>query len=164
MSSTTDAAAAIRSELKTLGITSRQVSVRTDSYSLGSSIDIRIKDASVPLSVVREVAERFEEVRRCEVTGEILSGGNRFVDVAYTSEVLDAVGAPLVALLAGLEADGIFVEWGGLRICRPVGSRDFWVRSSDPDDIGTSYFGHAPSAARLIVTRMLSAAPLAVAA
>jgi len=71
-------AKAIRKELKEkLGYTSRQISVR----SYGSSVDVVIKEESIDKEAVEKIAYPFEEVDRCEVTGEVLAGGNTFVFV-----------------------------------------------------------------------------------
>lgn len=83
---TTDRAAAIRLALKAKGYSSRQVSVRAESFSMGSAIRITIKDSAVPRSLVREIAEPHESIRRCEITGDILSGGNTYLSIDYTRE------------------------------------------------------------------------------
>ncbi|MCD8875437.1 hypothetical protein K2V74_14030 [Mammaliicoccus sciuri] len=68
----------IRTELKKeLGYTNRQISVKNN----WSSIDVVIKDDSVDREAVEKIAKPLEEVDRCEVTGEILAGGNTFVFV-----------------------------------------------------------------------------------
>ena len=90
--STTDRSAAIRQALKNLGISSRQVSVKTDYYSMGSSIRIKIKDASVSSALVEKIANEHESIDR-DQSGEILSGGNRFVFVDYTPEAEAALSA-----------------------------------------------------------------------
>jgi hypothetical protein len=92
METTTDRAAEIRAELKRAhGWTSRQVSVRAEYFSLGSSIDVVVKDPTIPLPTVKAIAERAESIRHCEVTGEILGGGNRYVSVTYSHAALDAI-------------------------------------------------------------------------
>lgn len=69
--SAAEAAKVIRERIKReLGATSRQVSVRASSYSMGSSIHVKVRDAGIRLMSV-------EHVDRCEATGEILNGGNR---------------------------------------------------------------------------------------
>jgi hypothetical protein len=100
--STTDRAAIIRKALKAKGWNSRDVSVRADYYSMGSSLRIVIKNADVPLSVVEAIANEHESIDRDQF-GEILSGGNRFVDVGYSSAanaVLTARCLPIVASAA----------------------------------------------------------------
>jgi hypothetical protein len=91
---TTERSAEIRKALKAKGWSSRQVSVVSDLYSMGSSIRIKIKDATVPLSAVKAIATPHEHVRWDEASGEILSGGNRFVTIDYTAEALAALAAP----------------------------------------------------------------------
>lgn len=86
---TTEHAAFIRRELKRRhGWNSRQVSVRARYFSLGSSIDVEVKDAAVSLAAVKAIAEPHEQIHRCEITGEILGGGNTYLDVGYSSEAL----------------------------------------------------------------------------
>ena len=96
MKSTRDHAQEIRDELKIKGWNSRKVSVRVHSYSGGSSIYVTVRDPAVPFAEVKEIAERCQVIRRCEVTGEILSGGNRFVFTEMTDKVRDALAAPYV--------------------------------------------------------------------
>lgn len=88
--STTDHAAQLRAALKARGWTGRDVSVRADSYSMGSSIRVVIKNPAVPLAAVQALAQAHERVDR-DQWGEILSGGNRFVDVSYSPEALAAL-------------------------------------------------------------------------
>jgi hypothetical protein len=89
---TVDASAKIRADLKAAGYGVRDVSVRNDSYSMGSSVDVKIKRAEVPLEVIEEIAYRQQQIRRDE-SGEILGGGNMFVHVDYAHGVLDAYAA-----------------------------------------------------------------------
>lgn len=106
--STTDRAATIRRTLKARGWTSRDVSVRAEYYSIGSSIHVVIKNADVPLTTVERIANEHERVDR-DQWGEILSGGNRFVHVSYShdaNDVLTARYAPVILAAArDLDAD-----------------------------------------------------------
>ena len=89
---TTEHAAEIRATLKREhGWTSRQVSVRANYFSMGSSIDVVVKDPAVPLPIVKAVAEKAERIDRDEMTGEILSGGNRYVSVHYGHEAQEII-------------------------------------------------------------------------
>ena len=55
---TTEHAAVIRNTLKRdHGWTSRQVSIRAEYFSLGSSITVIVKDPAIPLPVVKAIAE-----------------------------------------------------------------------------------------------------------
>lgn len=101
---------AIRAALKAKGISRKQVSVRHDHYSMGSTIRVKVLDPSVRLSVVRDIANEHQRVRYCEYSGEILSGGNRFVDVEYAAEALAPLAAELGQELSAVKPDGIAVE------------------------------------------------------
>lgn len=91
---TVDHAANIRKTLKSKhNISSRQVSVRADSFSMGSAIRVRINDANIAIDVVKAIASSAESIRRCEISGEILSGGNRYLSVSYSQDALDAIAA-----------------------------------------------------------------------
>jgi len=91
---TTQAAAAIRKDLKGHGWSGRKVSIRAEYYSLGSSIRVVIKDAGVDVGLVKSIAEAHEIIHRDERTGEILGGGNRFVDVSVSSACRAELAAP----------------------------------------------------------------------
>ena len=102
---TTEHAAAIRAELKAKGWGSKAVGVRSESFSMGSAIRVLIKDGSVPIQAVTVIAEAHERISRCQITGEILGGGNRYVSVSYSSEALEQRAAPYRdAVQAALDA------------------------------------------------------------
>lgn len=88
MGDTKSDAAAIRKELKAAGYNSRRVSVRTDYYSMGSSIYATIRDSGVDAVKVTEIVERIgEHISRCEITNDILGGGNTYTHVSYHEDV-----------------------------------------------------------------------------
>lgn len=97
--STVERAALIRAALKAKGWSSRLVSVKAESYSMGSSINVTVKVPHIPLSVVAAIANEHEDIRRCEASGEILSGGNRFIHVKRDSEQFRAYADALAAQL-----------------------------------------------------------------
>lgn len=101
--STTDRAAQVRAALKAKGWTSRDVSVRADYYSMGSTLRVVIKNPSVPLAVVEAIANEHESIDR-DQWGEILSGGNRFVDVCYTTTAMDALASKYTEQIAAAGA------------------------------------------------------------
>ena len=89
----------------------KAVSCRNSSYSMGSSSYVTIKDAFAvrDFAKVEEIANTEEHVDRCEYSGEILSGGNHYVDVKVSDEAEQALAAPLLELarplvIAALEA------------------------------------------------------------
>jgi hypothetical protein len=91
---TTERAAIIRAELKAKHKwSSRDVSVKADHFSMGSAIRISIKNPAVSLAAVKEIAEAHESISRDPATGEILSGGNRYLDIGYSSEAREALAA-----------------------------------------------------------------------
>lgn len=69
----------LRSKLKEIGYSSRMVSVRS-SY---NSIDLSIKSVDVDFKTVEDLANKYESIHRDKATGEILSGGNIYVNVEY---------------------------------------------------------------------------------
>ena len=120
---TTEHAAEIRETLKREHRwTSRQVSVRAEHFSMGSSIHVEIKDPAVPLPVVKAVAETAERIHRDERTGEILGGGNRYVSVCYSREAMTIIGRRYgdVVQLAVNAIDGE-------NVLRPVEGTPFFV-------------------------------------
>jgi len=97
----------IRTELKKIGISNRRVSVRAENYSMGSSINIEIKDATIAMSTVKAIAEKQERIDRCEITGDILSGGNRYLHISYSTEASAERAAPYIdAVREAMEAIG----------------------------------------------------------
>lgn len=96
----------IRQALKAkYGWTGQDVSVRTDNYSMGSSIRIKVKNPTVDKAIVEEIAKDHEHVYRCEMTGDILSGGNRFVFVDYTDDCRKQIGAPYLEAVTAIRRD-----------------------------------------------------------
>ncbi len=102
---TTERAAIIRQELKAKHKwTGRDVSVKADHFSMGSAIRISIKNPAIKLADVKAIASAHESISRDEATGEILSGGNRYLDIGYSQEARAAIAAQfLPAVEAALE-------------------------------------------------------------
>lgn len=104
-----DAAATIRAALKREhGWSSRDVSVRAENYSLGSSISVTVKRPGIRLALVEGIAEAEERISRCEITGEILNGGNRYVRVRLDYELTRPAATRLRAHLATVEPGASF--------------------------------------------------------
>ena len=103
-----DASKTIRNKLKMAGYTSKHVSVRSQSYSMGSSIKVEIKSAHVDPAIVLAASNCEEKISYCQSSGEILSGGNRFVNVEFDSKLVDVFGeeheAGLTDAIARLKA------------------------------------------------------------
>lgn len=79
----------IRTQLKSAGYNTRKVSIRVDKYSMGRSYYATIRDLEVDADVVKEIVNQLRDVRRCSVSGDILSGGNTYVDVDYSEKVIE---------------------------------------------------------------------------
>jgi hypothetical protein len=101
----------LRSALKEAGFGARRVTVRTD----GSTLRVTIRDASASLTKVKVIADRFESVRRCEASGEILAGGNTYVDTEYSEALVAPIKSALVAVLEPAPADEFIALPGGFR-------------------------------------------------
>jgi hypothetical protein len=87
LTTTKEAAAQLRQQFKRRGYNSRDISIRMEQYSLGSTIHIEIKTPKLPLPAVKAICKQAEHVRYCEASGEILSGGNRFVEIHRSREL-----------------------------------------------------------------------------
>lgn len=77
----------IRAALAAAGYRKADVSVYNKGYSLGSTVYVTVKRADVRLPDVETIATAHEDVTR-DSTGQILGGGNCFVDVRYAPEAL----------------------------------------------------------------------------
>jgi hypothetical protein len=93
MSNSDRIAAAIRTELKAAKISSRAVNVRVERYSMGSTVHVVVRSASVDFAAVKAIAESRESIRRDE-SGEILGGGNVYIDVRAELKETPAAPAP----------------------------------------------------------------------
>jgi hypothetical protein len=109
MSATT--AKTVREALQAAGFGRKDISVRNDSYSMGSTVYVRIRRADIALDAVEAIASAHERVSRDEGTGEILSGGNTFVTVEYGHGALDAATVTIREML-----DAGVYEFGALSL------------------------------------------------
>jgi hypothetical protein len=122
----------IREELKEkLGVTSRQVSVSKASFGYSDAVNVIIKDASVDIDKVRDIAEKYLEVRR-DYFGEILEGCNCYVFVYYDYRLLLKLGEKYGDFLKDIKekaitthcvqrvCDGILVDGDERRRFNPV--------------------------------------------
>lgn len=70
---------ALKSELsEALKIPRSKISVTRSTYSMGCSINIKLKEFC-DVGIAQGIAQKFSRVDRCGMTGEILSGGNTYV-------------------------------------------------------------------------------------
>lgn len=83
----------VRNEVKALGYTPRQVSVR----GRGGRVNVSIKDLTIDIKKLDSV-HKYEKVRYCERTQEVLCGGNTYVHLSYDWEVVSKAKETLVFL------------------------------------------------------------------
>ena len=88
-----DSAIELRKLLKERGWNSRKVGVRSGRCTYSGEINVTIKDPAVPYHEVKKLASGFESISRCHVSGEILSGGNTYVDVNLAENVVKVLEA-----------------------------------------------------------------------
>lgn len=85
MKTATESAKALRSFLKkTHGWTSRQISVRSEYFSMGSAINVTIKDPAIPMAPVKAAAEEHADA----------DGRHSFLHCDYSPEANEARSAP----------------------------------------------------------------------
>ena len=107
----------LRAALKAAGYKASAISVR----SRHGSLNVAIKDKAIALDNVEEIANGFSNVRRCEASGEILSGGNTFVFVQYAEKVREEFKTAAEAI-GEIPMGGEIVTPNGSIICRPIGA------------------------------------------
>lgn len=151
----TDTAKTIRAELKTAGYNRTKVSVRTDSYSMGSTVYVTIKSADVDYREVNKIAKSHERVHRCSYSGDILNGGNAFVIVEYDDDLvlgkLTAViadRAPEVGSNAVVSLD--LGDLGTVDLCRDAQWRDSYEISGE-DSEGRHYCDRSITARGIVI-------------
>jgi hypothetical protein len=110
----------LRAALKQAGFNARRVTVKYDH----TTLRVTIRDASVSLTKVEEIAGPFERVRRCQVTGETLLGGNTYVEVAYDKAVIKPLKDEIATLLANAPFDEYVAVRGDFRALRVSGVRE----------------------------------------
>ena len=104
----------LRAAFKAAGFNARQVSVRHHHYSMGSTIHVTVRHAAVPFALAERIARGVERVDRDEATGEILNGGNTYVDVSHDGATLKVLARrhhdALQAAIDKLEPDSNTLE------------------------------------------------------
>lgn len=152
------AAKEIRAALKSeLGLTSKHVSVRSRPCTYSTAVDVRIKSESVSRRKVEDVARRFRNISRCEISNEILGGGNTFVSVEHEWTLVHARTDEVRALLAQLiSGDADEVEVFGFRAW--VSGQVLRVQEIDGDrgnNLYRAHESHLGCAARWIAVESL---------
>ena len=72
---------AARKAIKDLGLTNKDLSLSVKWEGYSKVINAKIKSENVNLDALKAALGEFENIHKCEKTGEILSGGNTFVSL-----------------------------------------------------------------------------------
>lgn len=149
---TRETAKTIRVALKSNGWNSRKVSVRVRDLGISSAVDITIKCASVNPAKVREIVEGHQHIDRCEISGEILGGGNLYTSIDFAPGVLASVYGDLVTRLEAGEVVH-FEDW----TCQPSSDSSDYFIAVHPDHDRDVYTFGAEHCARQVAEHVLSA-------
>jgi hypothetical protein len=104
----TDYAKDIRAALKTMGITSRQVSVKSGYCGYSDYIHVTVKTAAIDIKAVETIVKGYEYISRDERTGEILEGGNTYTRTQYSDDAFDEVIKPYMQKAENIMQDAAF--------------------------------------------------------
>lgn len=88
MKSTKEQAQELRSNLKKEGYPAKMVSVRMRYIGYDTAIDVTIKDIAVNFDKVQKMAEKYEYISHDQF-GEILAGGNTYVNVKLDYDMIE---------------------------------------------------------------------------
>jgi hypothetical protein len=105
---------ALRAALKSAGFNARRVSVRHDH----STLRVTVRDPSASLTQVKAIAAPFESVRHCQVTGEILSGGNTFLSCEYSDALVEPIKVAIAKVLDAAPQDEMVTVIGDFRAAK----------------------------------------------
>lgn len=89
---------AIRNDIKKIGYTSRQISVKVRDCGYSTSVHITIKDATINIHDIEAVALKYKSIDRDQRTYEILEGCNTYVFVKYEYGVLEDAAKALIPI------------------------------------------------------------------
>ena len=84
--------AAVRAEIKKLGYSSKQVSVRSGYCGYSDYTHITVKDVKANIKEIEKACKKFQSIDYDMASGEILEGGNTYIHVQYDySAMNDAI-------------------------------------------------------------------------
>jgi len=86
-----DVSSSVKKELKEKGFNTKSISVRGRNVGYSDALDITIKDPSIDIDEVRKLVNKHESYER-DASGDILQGGNRYVNVKYEYGLFDSIG------------------------------------------------------------------------
>lgn len=85
-----DNVASLRADLKKLGYNSRQVSVKSTYPGYSQSITMTVHDLKVDIDKLEKLRTKYRCVDYDERTGEILAGGNTYVNISLNPKLYEA--------------------------------------------------------------------------
>lgn len=105
----------LKTDLKSsLDYNQRMVSVKENPCGLSYSFTFTIRDPKVDLLRLAEFVNPSQSVDKCRVTGEILSGGNTYVHITMTNDVISNWASKFQTKIQQMEpitgADSIFYK------------------------------------------------------
>ena len=71
----------VKAQIKSLGLNQKDVSISVKYIGYSKTIIAKIKNAAVSAKSIYDVLVGYEKYQTCPHTGEILSGGNTFIDI-----------------------------------------------------------------------------------
>lgn len=136
----------IRKELKAIGYNSRQISVTSRGAGYEDSIKVTLK-VLIPIAPIEKICEKYESVRYCEYSQEILAGGNTFVNVRYSWELLRDEASKIHELAKKIDAikpeRGYYQEIAkNEKVCVLIGYNDLFIRVNNDDISNERYTAH----------------------
>lgn len=103
--------------LKEAGYNSSKVTVANRAGGYDWSFTLTIRHSSVNRKTVKDIGRSFQSVDRCEASGEVLAGGNTYVDIRLSDHVREAWTQPhLAAVEKALEELKTKEECYGVRV------------------------------------------------
>lgn len=132
--------ALLRKEYKRLGWGPSQISVKKKHY---GSYSVNVKGPGVDLDLAKRMAMTLESVRRCEFSGDILSGGNTYVSFGWDYDyqkrcILAVMPNCREAVAEALASPGQIVECLGTEFYildgyGQIGDQRYWAQDDRPE-------------------------------
>lgn len=115
---------AVKADVKGKGLSLRDVSVSVKNVGYSTTIRLVIRNPHVNRSELKTLLKKYESVDRDERTGEILAGGNVYVNACYAEGIFEEVSKEwepfAVEMMEKKEeivklSDGLYLLWDSQR-------------------------------------------------
>ena len=126
----------IRSTLKSMGITSKQVSVTGKSALYDEVITVKIKDLTVGKKQIEEVLNQYSKIDTCEYSGEVLDGGNTYTRVEYDTKALEIAKNEMLPLANKIIDENKTLVGSGTSIYKDDDKEIVYFNKSSYDGLG----------------------------